>query len=206
VGGPGQRRGLGLRRPAPGSGKGARGRRRGHEPPSGPLYGTALCPGEAFELELPPLGLPETRDLLDGPGGDTDERALPRWLTRQVHHASAGNPLYALELARALRRSARLPTRDQPLPVPESLRRLLTARLEGLAPEARRLLLLAGAAARPTVGMLCGAVDFTYGPAKSRPHTAIGRTDAPQPPGGDLVRRTVAGATAAGVLDVCEDG
>ncbi|MGW9208824.1 helix-turn-helix transcriptional regulator [Embleya sp. NPDC055664] len=212
------------------------------DPPAGPIHGGRFCPGDLLELELPPLGLAETRDLLDrtdrtdridrinrtagsigalgaigalgtggpcgvlgadptppGPDDPTDERPLPHWLSRQVHRAGAGNPMYALELARALRRLDRFPTRDQPLPVPDRLRRLLTTRLEGWSTDARWLLLLAGAAARPTVSTLRAAAGFMHAAHDAPIHTA-------DPSGDDLVRRTVADATAAGVLDVGEDG
>ncbi|MFI6981119.1 AAA family ATPase [Embleya sp. NPDC050154] len=175
------------------------------DPPAGPIHGTRFCPGTPSELELPPLGLSETRDLLDHHDLDHDldpdrlpDRSLPHWLSRQVYEASAGNPMYALELAGSVRRSARLPDRDQPLPVPDRLRRLLIARLEGLAPEARRLLLLAGAAARPTVGLLRTAVGLSY-------DSRDARVAAADRAGEDLVRRTLADATSAGILDPHRD-
>ncbi|MFI6585358.1 AAA family ATPase [Embleya sp. NPDC050493] len=178
------------------------------DPPAGPVHGTRFCPGTPFELELPPLGLPETRDLLDrhrvahAHGHDPEDgehRPLPHWLSRQVYEASAGNPMYALELDRALRRLPRLPARDQPLPVPDRLRRLLTARLEGLPPEARWLLLLVGSTARPTIALLRAAAGLAYR-ALDAPTATTERA------GAELVRRTVAGAAAAGILDVCEEG
>ncbi|MFI1379238.1 AAA family ATPase [Embleya sp. NPDC020886] len=182
------------------------------DPPAGPVTGGRFCPGTPFELELPALGLPETRDLLDRhrvdhvPGHDPvagDHRPLPHWLSRQVYEASAGNPMYALELDRALRRLPRLPARDQPLPVPDRLRRLLTARLEGLPAEARRLLLLVGAGSRPTIGLLRAASEL----GRRVPAQAIAApTAGSDGPGGEGVRPTVAGAVAAGILDVCEDG
>ncbi|OPC78206.1 hypothetical protein B4N89_39150 [Embleya scabrispora] len=184
------------------------------DPPAGPIHGGRFCPGDLLELELPPLSLAETRDLLDrtdrtvgpagsigavGPDDPTDERPLPHWLGRQVHRAGAGNPMYTLELARALRRLDRFPARDQPLPVPDRLRRLLTTRLEGWSTDARWLLLLAGAAARPTIATLRAAAGFVPAAHDAPIHTA-------DPSGDDPVRRTVAEATAAGVLDVGEDG
>ncbi|MGC0417148.1 AAA family ATPase [Embleya sp. AB8] len=172
------------------------------EPPAGPIHGTRFCPGTPTDLELPPLGLPETRELLDQDRSDPEhaaEQPLPHWLGGQVYEASAGNPMYALELARALRRLPRLPARDQPLPVPDRLRRLLTARLEGLAPEARRLLLLAGATTRPTVELLCSAVDL----ADKAIGDATGTVDRADH---QLARRATTAAIAAGILDVAEDG
>src|SRR5206468_912284 len=68
--------------------------------------------------------------------------ALPRPVLVRVHETSGGNPLFALELARAL-------TEREPevgdighLPVPERLGDLLGARLARLTAPTRRLLLV----------------------------------------------------------------
>ncbi|WP_411144291.1 ATP-binding protein [Streptomyces sp. x-80] len=56
----------------------------GQEAPAG----AAFCPGPVLELAVPPAGLSELREML----GDREGPALPGWLIRRVHEASAGNP------------------------------------------------------------------------------------------------------------------
>lgn len=74
---------------------------------------------------------------------------------RQLEQASAGNPLYALELAGSLLRSGRRLEPGEPLPVPEDLRGLVRERLVLLTPAARRAALAAATLGRPTA-MLVG--------------------------------------------------
>ena len=72
----------------------------------------------------------------------------------RIHRASGGNPFYALELARALRgRDAEL-VPGQPLPVPEDLSALVSARLAALPDEAREAVQVVAAMAQPTVAMV----------------------------------------------------
>ena len=77
---------------------------------------------------------------------------LPRPTLIRLHAASQGNPFHALEIGRALQRLPRLPAPGEPLPVPASLRALLSARLEGTDHATRAVLLLVAAA---------GAIDRT---------------------------------------------
>jgi DNA-binding NarL/FixJ family response regulator len=109
-----------------------------------------LCPAPVTELPLPPLPAPVVAELLRR---HTGSQLAPSLLAR-VHSASNGNPLIALEIARALRRLPRLPGPEEPLPVPDRLRALLRARLARLPQPAQRCLLLASAAARPTTTLL----------------------------------------------------
>ena len=82
-----------------------------------------LSPGALHAILQPRLGRPLARPTL-----------------LRLHEASGGNPFFALELARGLGDTID-PT--QPLPVPESLEALVSARLDALPPETRRELLLA---------------------------------------------------------------
>ena len=75
----------------------------------------------------------------------------------RVQEATAGNPLFALELGREL---VRLGTRLQPgepLPVPSSLGQLLGVRLARLSVETREVLLIAALAGRPIVEVVAAA-------------------------------------------------
>ncbi|HEY2285890.1 MAG TPA: LuxR family transcriptional regulator [Streptosporangiaceae bacterium] len=60
---------------------------------------------------------------------------LARPVLLQVHATSGGNPLYALELARALERLEIVPRPGVPLPVPDSLDALVADRVRSLPPE-----------------------------------------------------------------------
>ena len=79
---------------------------------------------------------------------DALETAIPRPTLLRLHEESGGNPFYALELARALdpRRITYDPT--QPLPVPDRLESLISARLAGFTGATRDALALASAHAR----------------------------------------------------------
>ena len=76
--------------------------------------------------------------------------AVPRPLLAEIHQASGGNPFFALEIARTLKRGDAFVEAGQLLPVPESLHELVQARIEALTPESRDFLLAAAAHAHPT--------------------------------------------------------
>ena len=77
--------------------------------------------------------------------------ALSRAVLLRIHESSGGNPFFALELARALRRAGTEPAPGDPLPVPSGLRELVRGRLCLLPRPAAQTLLLAATLARPTV-------------------------------------------------------
>jgi DNA-binding NarL/FixJ family response regulator len=82
-----------------------------------------LPPGRSKTVELGPLSLGALRRLLSG-----TVAAISRPALAQIHSLSAGNPLYALELARAMPDGRR--TTD--IALPGSLRTALEHRLEAL--------------------------------------------------------------------------
>jgi DNA-binding CsgD family transcriptional regulator len=116
-----------------------------------------LCPPGCLELVVPPLPESDVADLLRTRLGGP----VPRSRLHRVYTASGGNPLFAVELGRALReRDEDSP--NAPLPVPDRLRALLAARIATLPGYARPALLVAAATARPSRSLLehCGvAVD-----------------------------------------------
>ncbi|WP_412542743.1 LuxR family transcriptional regulator [Longispora sp. K20-0274] len=151
------------------------------EPGAEPLA-IELLPPQLTEIPLD--GLPETvlgellRNRLDMPlTGDTLGR---------VRASSGGNPLYALELGRALRRRGEPVRPDEPLPVPDRLRPLLSARLAELPVEAMPALLLVAAAARPgrellptddpglAVGLATGVLGLSPGGELRFSHPLLG--------------------------------
>lgn len=110
-------------------------------------------PPESLALRLTPLTHSQVSELLAARG----YTGLRRSTVRDIHHTSGGNPLFALELGRALAESPTPPRPGEPLPVPTSLRALVLSRLDLLSAEARRTLLVASAGARPTLALLHAA-------------------------------------------------
>jgi DNA-binding CsgD family transcriptional regulator len=81
-------------------------------------------------------------------------RSFPRLVLVRIEAASGGNPLYALEIARALS-DADIPADPRaPLPVPDTLGSLIAGRIGALPIPSRRALLLAAAASIPTLEAL----------------------------------------------------
>ncbi|OSP42606.1 helix-turn-helix transcriptional regulator, partial [Streptomyces sp. 13-12-16] len=99
------------------------------------------CPPDTLAVRLGPFSRTQVSALLDHRG----YTALSRSTARDIHRTSGGNPLFALELGRALAESPTRPRPGEPLPVPTSLRALVLSRLEMLSDEARRTLLVASA-------------------------------------------------------------
>ena len=105
----------------------------------------ALPPGRSELLDLGPLSLGALRTVLAG-----TVEAISRPLLRRIHEVSGGNPLYAIELARAFA-VRRGPQPAVGLPLPDSLQAAIARRLAtapaGLAP----LLESTSALGHPTV-------------------------------------------------------
>ncbi len=99
-------------------------------------------------LPVDPLG----RVLRDQTGVD-----LPRPVVVRLHRVSRGNPLFALEIGRAVVRGGVRPQPGEPLPVPEDLQQLLSARLAALPSSARPPLLAISALSQPTVELVAAA-------------------------------------------------
>ena len=77
---------------------------------------------------------------------------LPRPALRTVHTTAGGNPLFALELARALDEGGHAAG------VPDSLHDLVVARVAAVPPETRTALLAAAALADPTLALIGAAI------------------------------------------------
>jgi len=109
-----------------------------------------LVPREVFTREdIGPLSLGALQRLLRERFGD----AFPRSTLMRIHSASGGNPLFALEIGRALVGRSEHPL-NEPLPVPDDVRELVRARAVELPQVTRDLLLAAALLAQPTVGSL----------------------------------------------------
>jgi DNA-binding NarL/FixJ family response regulator len=98
-----------------------------------------------LRLRLGPLSLGALRLLVEGRLGYRYSRPL---LVRLLE-VSGGNPLFVLELARALGPEPPLEP-GLPLPAPDSLRQLVAARLAALPPAGRQALLAAAMLAQPS--------------------------------------------------------
>ena len=97
-------------------------------------------------IRIGPLTLGALFDLLQARRGIR----LARPLLLRVHETSGGNPLYALELARALDRLEISPKPGTPLPVPAGLNALVDARVRDLPVEVAEIVAATAATWRLT--------------------------------------------------------
>ena len=127
-------------------------RRLGKDPSSGGVEG-AIDSARVERLRVGPLSTGAVQRLLQ----TRLDRTFPRPTLIRLHETSGGNPFYALELARALESEATARDPLQPLHVPESLERLVGARLGDLHAEACTGLSLVAASGRASSAMLAAA-------------------------------------------------
>jgi tetratricopeptide (TPR) repeat protein len=110
--------------------------RRASLPP--PFEATDLLPPDRWRrVAVGPMALGAINELLRSHGHPAPSRAT---LVR-IESASGGNPLFALEIARALDATGEPPA-GEPLPVPADVGELLRDRLARLGPDTRRLLVV----------------------------------------------------------------
>ena len=100
------------------------------------------------------LSVGATRELIDTRLGIT----FPRPTLLRLWETSAGNPFFALELARALKRRDDTPRPGEPLPLPENLDELLRERLDGLSRTALDVVDVVAAVAEPTADLVEAAL------------------------------------------------
>jgi DNA-binding CsgD family transcriptional regulator len=105
-----------------------------------------LASARVDEMTVGPLSVGALFELLK----DRTGIRLARPLLLRVHETSGGNPLYALELARALDRVEITPQPGSPLPVPTSLTALVDARVRDLDDDVREIVAATAAAWRFT--------------------------------------------------------
>ncbi|WP_371797251.1 AAA family ATPase [Streptomyces sp. NBC_01718] len=113
----------------------------------------ALCVPPVLELRMGPMSAADIAQVVKLRTA-TD---LPAAAHRAIHAVSGGNPLFAVELARALARRGKPFTAGRSIPVPRRLRTLMAQRLDRLGGTARETLLVASALARPTPWLLTRA-------------------------------------------------
>src|SRR5215470_10765764 len=114
----------------------------------------AAGPAGAVRVELGPLSFGAISGLL----ADRLTAPLPRQVARQVFEVSGGNPLFALELGRAVAERG-VPEIGAGLPVPAVLGELFGARVGALQPGVRRALLAVALSAGLTGQELAAVTD-----------------------------------------------
>ena len=107
-------------------------------------------PGRHQTLTVGPLSLGALFELLRTVLGQPPNRSL----LRQLHEASGGNPLHALEIGRALERQGGRVEPGGALPVPDDLQDLVGERVGALPPHVRGALLAASVSSDPTLALL----------------------------------------------------
>jgi DNA-binding CsgD family transcriptional regulator len=116
----------------------------------------ADSPGDLLELDR---AVPGTRHLAVGPLGqepfgrilrDQTGAEVPHPVVTRLHRVTGGNPLFALEMARAVVRDGTGALPGDLWTVPEDLQRLLSARLAAVPQAARAPLLAIAATSQPT--------------------------------------------------------
>lgn len=125
-----------------------------------PFVGALLraFPGPTRVIELAPLSLGALHRLFSS----RLRHAFPRPTLVKLEQASGGNPLIALEIARALLESAEQLAPGAPLPVSRSLRQLLGRRIVRLPRSTREALLVMAGSPDPdleTVAQVLGIDD-----------------------------------------------
>ncbi|WP_026423987.1 helix-turn-helix transcriptional regulator [Actinokineospora inagensis] len=110
----------------------------------------ALSPSPVLEVEVTGIAPTAVAELLR----TRLVQPLPSTTVNRVVAASGGNPLYALELGRALARHGGSVGADEPLPVPGPLRELVIDRLAPLPEAAWDVLRLVTVAVRPGLDLL----------------------------------------------------
>jgi DNA-binding CsgD family transcriptional regulator len=113
----------------------------------------ALEPSRLQRLAVGPLSVGTLFQLLRIRLG----HAFPRPALLRIAEWSGGNPLFALEIGRAILESGRPLQPGEPAPVSRELSRALGDRIRDLPTDVRRTLLLAALATRPTLALVGAA-------------------------------------------------
>ncbi len=108
----------------------------------------ALPDRDTDRIHVGPLGVEEVGRLLR----ERVRRIFALPLVERVFEAARGNPFFSLEIAHALRDSK--PVAGRPLPVPRDVQDVLRGRIERLSANARDVVLIVSAIARPTLRAL----------------------------------------------------
>ena len=119
----------------------------------------ALPPDRIIRIGLGGLSLGALHSLIH----TRTDLTLSRPVLRRVEQASGGNPFFALEIAHALVQSGGQAGAGEPLPLPDKVSDLLVGRIQRLPAEAREVLDVVAALARPTVDLVVAALGEQVG-------------------------------------------
>jgi DNA-binding CsgD family transcriptional regulator len=119
-------------------------------PAGGPVIGGAGAEERLRKVALGPLSLAALGRIIAARLG----RSLPRPVLAGIARASAGNPFYALEVARLVIERGVEGLPGSGLPVPDDLRALTAARVRRLPAAAREALLLAAVLSAPDTDLI----------------------------------------------------
>jgi DNA-binding CsgD family transcriptional regulator len=119
--------------------------RVGNTDTDSPALAPAMPDGRLHRLAVGAMPLNELSRVIR----TRSEADLPYPVVRRVHAAAAGNPFFALEIAREVLREGGPPV-GEVLPVPSDLTDLLRRRVAGLPRATRDALLVAASTSRPT--------------------------------------------------------
>ena len=123
----------------------------------------ALPEGRCEVVRVGPLSVGALHQLLKQRLAATFARAE----LLRIHRETAGNPLFALELAASLLHSGP-PAADGTLPVPDDVRELVAARLKRLPASTREMLFFAALMPSPDIDGLAAAVKGSPGEIAAR--------------------------------------
>jgi DNA-binding CsgD family transcriptional regulator len=111
---------------------------------------TTLPELRAERVSLGPLSLSGIHHVIREELG----QVFPRPTLQRVVQATGGNPLFAVELARALAETGARPGPGEPLPVPDTLGALMQTRIARLSDAARDALLVCASLSSPTTELV----------------------------------------------------
>lgn len=109
-----------------------------------------MQPNAIHRITIAPMTLSELHNVISG----VLHHSLPRPAMLRIHEIAGGNPLFALELARAWRADRS----DEGTTVPTRAVELIHSRIDGLTPQVREILLAAACARVATVQLVAQAV------------------------------------------------
>ena len=127
--------------------------------PTDPLGFADLRASQRDRLVLSPLSLSALYHVIHAKLGIV----VPRPTLQRIAAVSGGNPLLAIELARALAETGARPGPGEPLPVPEETVDLLASRLEKLPEPSQDAMLASALLSEPTINLL----EQALGPSAS---------------------------------------
>jgi DNA-binding CsgD family transcriptional regulator len=118
--------------------------------PLPPAFESLLRGEPVTRVRVGPMSLGAVHHIVHTRLGTT----LPRPLLRRIHESAGGNPLMALELARAVIAAGEPPAPGEPLPAPDEIRAVVRNRVAGMPRATLDALLAAALLATPTLDVL----------------------------------------------------